>query len=94
MLALGLAAEIPAHELKALFEDQGSRIFGCRRSPRRFLGFCLLTAKHDSAGLREVLTERFQGTTLRRPEASCSHAGSQLLDWARAIFQDASPEHR
>jgi patatin-like phospholipase/acyl hydrolase len=33
MLALGLAAEIPAHELKALFEEQGSRIFGCRSLP-------------------------------------------------------------
>nr|WP_229033212.1 CBASS cGAMP-activated phospholipase [Pseudomonas aeruginosa] len=63
MLALGLAAEIPAHELKALFEEQGSRIFGCRSLPRQLLGFWL-TAKHDSAGLKEVLTERFQGTTI------------------------------
>ena len=63
MLALGLAAEIPGSELKALFEDEGSRIFGCRSLSRRLLGFWL-TAKHDSAGLREVLTERFQGTTV------------------------------
>ncbi|WP_375056154.1 CBASS cGAMP-activated phospholipase [Zobellella sp. DQSA1] len=63
MLALGLAAEIPAYELKALFEEQGSRIFGSRSLPRRLLGFWL-TAKHDSAGLREVLTERFQETTI------------------------------
>lgn len=63
MLALGLAAEIPAHELKALFEDEGNRIFGCRSPLRRLLGFWL-TAKHDSAGLREVLTERFQGATI------------------------------
>src|SRR6218665_2502283 len=40
MLALGLAAEIPAIELKALFEKQGS------------------------VGLRGVLTERFQDTTI------------------------------
>src|SRR6185312_2193136 len=63
ILALGLAAEIPAHELKALFEVQGSRIFGCRSFPRRLLGFWL-TAKHGSAGLREVLAERFLGTTI------------------------------
>lgn len=63
MLALGLAAEIPALELKALFEDHGSRIFGCRSLRRRLLGFWL-TARHDSAGLREVLTECFQGTTI------------------------------
>ncbi|MDR2881686.1 MAG: patatin-like phospholipase family protein [Azoarcus sp.] len=63
MLALGLAAEIPAHELKALFENEGSRIFGRRSIPRRLLGRWL-TAKHDSVGLREVLTERFQGSTI------------------------------
>lgn len=58
MLALGLAAEIPASELKALFEEEGSRIFGCRSLLRRALGFWI-TAKHDSKGLREVLNERF-----------------------------------
>jgi len=63
MLALGLAAEIPVIELKDLFEKQGSRIFSCRNLARRFLGFWL-TAKHDSAGLRGVLTERFQDTTI------------------------------
>ena len=63
MLALGLAAEIPAIELKALFEEQGSRIFGSRSLLRRLLGFWL-TAKHDSVGLQEVLSERFQETTI------------------------------
>jgi hypothetical protein len=63
MLALGLAAEIPAQDLKSLFENEGSRIFGCRSLLRRLFGFWL-TAKHDSAGLREVLTERFQDTTI------------------------------
>lgn len=63
MLALGLAAEIPAQELKALFENEGNRIFGCRGLLRRLLGFWL-TAKHDSTGLKTVLTERFQDTTI------------------------------
>lgn len=63
MLALGLAADIPAQELKALFEDKGRRIFGCRSIPRRLLGFWL-TAKHDSAGLKTVLNERFGNTTI------------------------------
>lgn len=58
MLALGLAAEIPAIELKSLFEEQGKRIFGCRRWARRALGFWV-KAKHDSKGLKNVLTERF-----------------------------------
>jgi uncharacterized protein len=63
MLALGLAADIPASELKSMFEDEGGRIFGSRSFARRLLGLWL-TAKHDSAGLREVLTERFQETTI------------------------------
>jgi hypothetical protein len=63
MLALGLAAEIPAIELKALFEQQGSRIFGSRSLLRRLLGFWL-TAKHSSMGLQEVLSERFQKTAI------------------------------
>lgn len=63
MLALGLAAEIPAQELKELFENEGSRIFGCRTLLRRLLGFWV-TAKHDSAGLRDVLSERFQDSTI------------------------------
>ncbi|MBL5862074.1 patatin-like phospholipase family protein [Serratia fonticola] len=63
MLALGLAAEIPAQQLKSLFEDEGHRIFGCRTLLRRLLGFWA-TAKHDSAGLRDVLTERFKDSTI------------------------------
>jgi hypothetical protein len=63
ILALGLAAEIPAQELKALFENQGGRIFGSRSLARRLFGFWL-KAKHDPAGLRDVLTERFQNATI------------------------------
>lgn len=59
ILALGLAAEIPAQELKALFEKQGERIFRNRGFIRRLLGFWL-TAKHGSEGLRDVLTDRFK----------------------------------
>lgn len=63
MLALGLAAEIPAQELKALFENEGNRIFNSRSLCKQFLGFWL-TAKHASTGLQEVLTERFQDITI------------------------------
>lgn len=63
MLALGLANEIPASELKDLFEKHGGRIFGSRSLVRRLLGFWLM-AKHNPDGLREVLAERFGETTL------------------------------
>ncbi|MBL0946457.1 MAG: patatin-like phospholipase family protein [Hydrogenophaga sp.] len=63
LLALGLGQEIPAVELKSLFEQQGSRIFGQRSWLRRTFGFWW-SAKHDSAGLRAVLQERFGASTL------------------------------
>ncbi|ROU05489.1 CBASS cGAMP-activated phospholipase [Lysobacter enzymogenes] len=63
MLALGLASEIPAKDLKSLFENEGQRIFGSRNCLRRLIGFWL-KAKHDSAGLRSVLVERFQEKTI------------------------------
>lgn len=58
LLALGLAAEIPAIELQGMFEKQGERIFGTRDFWRRRLGF-IFKAKHSNAGLRDVLTEKF-----------------------------------
>lgn len=61
LLALGLANEIPASELKSMFEQQGKDIFGSRDLKRRSLGFWK-KAKHSNAGLRSVLESRF-GTT-------------------------------
>lgn len=58
LLALGLAAEVPAAELQEMFEKDGSRIFGSRNWWRCLTGFSI-RAKHSNAGLREVLTEKF-----------------------------------
>lgn len=63
LLALGLAAEIPAVELQAMFQAQGSRIFGPRRGWRRALGMWTM-AKHSPDGLRGVLQERFGDLTI------------------------------
>jgi patatin-like phospholipase/acyl hydrolase len=63
LLALGLASEIPASDLKSLFEDQGPTIFNTRNFARKRLGF-LSRAKHSNAGLRSVLEERFGTTTM------------------------------
>jgi predicted acylesterase/phospholipase RssA len=63
LLALGLAAEIPARELKQLFEQRGGDIFGRRNLLRRALGFWW-TAKHDATGLKAVLKERFGTMTI------------------------------
>lgn len=85
LLALGLAAEIPTSELKALFEDQGTRIFGKRSLIRRTLGFWL-TAKHSNAGLQAVIDERFGEATvgsLRHrvliPAVSCTTGRGQFF---------------
>lgn len=63
LLALGLASEIPASELKSLFEDQGKLIFGTRDFMRKRLGF-FTRAKHSNSGLRSVLEQRFGTTTM------------------------------
>lgn len=63
LLGLGLAAEIPAAELKTLFEKHGNRIFGCRTLWRRLVGFWW-QAKHSSDGLQAVLNERFGDATI------------------------------
>lgn len=63
LLALGLAAEIPASELQTMFERDGKRIFGSRSLLRRFLTKWVV-AKHSADGLRSVLEERFQHQTI------------------------------
>jgi hypothetical protein len=63
LLALGLAAEIPAAELQEMFEKEGSKIFGSRNLWRWLTGF-FLRAKHSNAGLRAVLTKKFGTKTI------------------------------
>jgi patatin-like phospholipase/acyl hydrolase len=38
IVALGLALEVPAAEMKSAFEKNGTRIFSDRRAPRTTLG--------------------------------------------------------
>jgi uncharacterized protein len=62
LLALGLAAELPAAQLQAMFEEHGARIFNSRGLFRRAFGRWFV-AKHSADGLRAVLTENFgEGT--------------------------------
>lgn len=63
LLALGLAAQIPAADLQSMFQEQGSRIFGPRRGLRRVFGMWSM-AKHSPDGLRGVLQERFGELTI------------------------------
>ncbi|SAK47988.1 patatin [Caballeronia pedi] len=63
LLALGLAAEIPAADLEAMFVRQGKMIFGSRSLLRRVFGKWWL-AKHSPDGLRTVLSERLGNRTI------------------------------
>jgi len=63
ILALGLASEIPAPELKTLFESQGKQIFGTRSWWRQRVGM-YLKAKHSNEGLKSVLETRFGTSTI------------------------------
>jgi predicted acylesterase/phospholipase RssA len=63
LLALGLAAEIPATELESMFAKDGTRIFGTRSLVRRVIGKWIV-AKHSAHGLKSVLIERLGSTTI------------------------------
>lgn len=85
LLALGLASEIPAADLKAMVEDKSQRIFGKRNWLRTLLGPWLI-AKHSDTGLREVLTEYFSNATIGSlkhrvliPTVNCSTGRGQFF---------------
>lgn len=63
MLALGLAAGVPASELKQLFEEHGKRIFGHTGWLRRIFGFWV-GAKYRATGLEAVLADQFGDMTI------------------------------
>jgi uncharacterized protein len=63
LLALGLAAEIPAADLQAMFETGGPKIFNSRSWLRK-LAFGIGVAKHSADGLRAVLAEKFKDKTI------------------------------
>lgn len=63
LLALGLAAEIPAPQLQDMFEHHGSRIFGGSTGARRLFPQ-IFKAKYSPDGLKAVLTENFGDLTL------------------------------
>lgn len=59
LLALGLAAEIPAVELQEMFEKDGPKIFDSRGFWRRITSALKISAKHSNKGLHDVLTAKF-----------------------------------
>lgn len=66
LLAMGLAREVPAAELQAMFEFNGNRIFGSAHWLAR-LGRKIASPfrpKHGAEGLKSVLEERFGATTI------------------------------
>lgn len=86
LIALGLADEVPARELQALFEDNRRRIFGSRGFFRRLVGGRLWVAKHSASGLRAVLDERFGNATIGQlkhrlvvPAVNCTLGRAQLF---------------
>jgi len=60
ILALGLAKELPAQDLKDLFLRHGRTIFDRRLA---FRGMALF-ARHSNRGLKNILTKKFKAATL------------------------------
>jgi predicted acylesterase/phospholipase RssA len=88
LLAMGLAAEVPASNLRGIFEQSGRRIFGspCRVARAWRSVKSLLIAKHSSSGLKSVLEEHFGQKTvgdLRHriliPSVNCSTGRGQFF---------------
>lgn len=71
IIALGLAAEVPAADLKALFESHGTRIFSTRHAPRGLLEKIvdvlrgLFSPKYKAEGLRSALEAMLGDRCLR-----------------------------
>ena len=63
IVALGLAAEVPAARIKSSFEEHGQRIFGNSSPPRSLwstfkdLAFRFWRAKHDAGALRATIED-------------------------------------
>ncbi len=70
IIALGLAKEVPAAEIKRAFESNGTRIFSGRPAPRGILGRgidlgrSLFSAKYRSQALRSTIAEIMGEETL------------------------------
>jgi uncharacterized protein len=70
IIALGLAAEKPADQIRAAFEKNGTSIFSSREAPKiwitRFIDFWrfFVTAKYGNKGLRETLIQILGSETL------------------------------
>jgi uncharacterized protein len=63
IIALGIANEVPAADIKTAFEDNGTAIFSDRRAPQSSVGRIVdvlrsvLGPKYDSAALRKTITD-------------------------------------
>ncbi|VVD62594.1 CBASS cGAMP-activated phospholipase [Pandoraea commovens] len=85
LLALGLAARIPAVDLQSMFVEDGKRIFDSRGLIRKALGKWVL-AKHSSDGLKSVLVDRLGNRTIGDlehrvliPTVNCSTGKGQFF---------------
>jgi patatin-like phospholipase/acyl hydrolase len=62
IIALGIANEVPAADIKKAFEDDGTKIFSARRAPQTSAGKifdvlrCVFKPKYNSIALRKTIT--------------------------------------
>ena len=63
IIALGIANEVPAADIKKAFEDDGTKIFSARRAPQTSAGKifdvlrCVFKPKYNSIALRKTITD-------------------------------------
>src|SRR5712692_1755798 len=97
IIALGLAAEKPADQIKAAFEQDGTSIFSSRPLPKiwvtEFIDFwrSFFSAKYDNKVLREMLIKNIrQRDSHRAVESSRDYSRGEPHERQAADVQDRS----
>ena len=100
LLAMGLAAELPAADLESMFIADGKRIFGSRGLLRRAATRWLM-ARHSPKGLKSVLSDRLGERTigdLRHrvliPTVNCSTGKGQFFKTPHTPAFESDHHHR
>jgi patatin-like phospholipase/acyl hydrolase len=106
IIALGIANEVPAANIKQAFEDDGTKIFSARRAPQTSVGKVwevlrsALGPKYDSTALRQTVTGIIgAGTTIGDLKHPCIIPTVSLTKGGPQIFKtdhhaDFGSDHR
>lgn len=97
IIALGIAAGVPARRIADAFEEQGEAIFSSRRAPKSAfallldVGRSLFSAKYSGGALRETVAGLVNDITLADLERACVIPAVNLTKGGPQVFK--TPHH-